>query len=175
MFSAWVIYLLWTKNFLGKLIVPILIFFLTLSGIIDLFPIKNDSMYTIIDAPKNQDILWIKENTPPDSVFLNSSYLYHPASLAGRKIFLGWPYFAWSAGYDTTKRDKERKRILGASTLNKDFVCDFLTTNKIHFVSLDSKEKGILLNYSFWETNFPKVYENKESSLFIYDVRRSCR
>lgn len=175
MFSAWAIYLLWRKSFLGKLIVPILIFFLTLSGIIDFFPIKNDSMYTIVDAPKNQDVLWIKEHTPPEAIFLNSSYLYHPASLAGRKIFLGWPYFSWSAGYNTTKRGRERERVLGASTLNKDFVCDFLIANKIQFVSLDNKERDVFFNYSFWEANFQKVYENRESSLFIYNVRRGCQ
>ena len=80
-------------------IVAIFVFFLTLSGIIELFPIINDSLIPLSDAPKNEIVQWILTQTPKDTVFLNSSYMYHPASLAGRKIFLGWPYFAWSAGY----------------------------------------------------------------------------
>jgi hypothetical protein len=73
--------------------------FLTLSGIIDFFVVFNDAKGRVSDVPANETATWIAGNTPPDAIFLNSSYLYHPASIAGRAIFLGWPYFAWSAGY----------------------------------------------------------------------------
>ena len=26
--------------------------------------------------------------------------------MAGRRVFYGWPYYAWSAGYDASKRDR---------------------------------------------------------------------
>lgn len=81
---------------------------LTLSGVIDLFPVINDGYMTVEDIPKNEAATWIKNNTPPDAIFLNSSFFFHPASLAGRKIFLGWPYFSWSAGY-SGKRSEEMK------------------------------------------------------------------
>jgi len=175
MFSAWAVYQLWRKSFLTKLAVPFLIFLLVLSGIIDFFPIKNDVYMKIEDAPKNQDVLWIKENTPPDAVFLNSSYLYHPANLAGRKIFLGWPYFSWSAGYDTGERGRERDSVLGASTPDRDSVCDFLTAKGIQFVSFGRSEpENFVAHTSFWENNFTMVYTNPNNGLSIYDVSKSC-
>lgn len=175
MFSAWVVYLIWRKKKLGKIIAPILIFFLIFSGIIDFFPIKNDTIYIINDAPKNPDITWIKKNTPPDAVFLNSSFLYHPASLAGRKIFFGWPYFSWSAGYDTNKRDVIREKILGATTVDKTIVCDNLRINGIRFVSLGKDDsRGSSPNFLFWKNNFTEVYNNSSTGFLIYDVNKSC-
>lgn len=175
MFTAWVIYLIWEKKIFGKIVAPVLVFFLILSGIIDFFPIKNDTMYEISDAPKNPDILWIKENTPPDAVFLNSSFLYHPASLAGRKIFLGWPYFSWSSGYNTHKRDSERIAILEASHANKAITCNSLKKANIQFVFLGRNNPETLTpNYSFWENNFVETYYNPETDSVIYNVGRSC-
>lgn len=174
MFSAWVIYKIWQKKFFGKLIAFLLIFFLIFSGIIDFFPIKNDSMYTIDDAPKNPDILWIKNNTPPDSIFLNSSYLYHPASLAGRKIFLGWPYFSWSAGYNTDKRYQLMKKML--NPVNLQTLCQLLQANKINFLAIESSDHNpdFKINYRFFEKNFKKAYTNQKNKLVIFEVKYSC-
>jgi hypothetical protein len=81
-------------------IFTILIFlFLTLSGIIDFFAVANDSKIPMVDIPRNEIATWIEGHTPTNAVILNTSYLYNPASIAGRSIFLGWPYFPWSAGY----------------------------------------------------------------------------
>lgn len=87
------------KNPLRYVVSGVLILFLTLSGIIDFFVIFNDRPSPLADIQASEAARWIDENTRQDAIFLNSSYLYHPASLAGRSIFLGWPYFAWSAGY----------------------------------------------------------------------------
>lgn len=175
MFVAYTLSFFWQKRLLGKILVLAMLLLLTLSGIIDFFAIKNDPLHPIKDAPQNLDVAWIKNNTPPNAIFLNTSYLYHPANLAGRKIFLGWPYFSWSIGYNTNKRDAERKKILEATTINKNFVCQFLTTNEISFVALDEQEKTLSSNKFFWETNFFKVYENKRTGFSIYDVKNTCQ
>lgn len=173
MFSAWAICLLWKKHLLGKIIVPILIFFLTFSGIIDFFPVKNDFMYTVNDASKNPDVLWIKQNTPLNSVFLNSSYLYHPASLAGRKIFLGWPYFAWSTGYNTDKRDKLLREIYRGESLPTS--CFLLSENNIDYVAIQEQVKSDFpINFSFFEENFISLYKNSETGFSIFSVTQSC-
>jgi len=87
------------RKAVGFLSCCLIILLLTLSGIIDFFAVINDQKLSIVDIPRNEIATWIAINTPKDAIFLNSSYLYHPASLAGRSIFLGWPYFPWSAGY----------------------------------------------------------------------------
>lgn len=170
MFSAWFIYLAWQKKIFGKIISLFLIFFMIFSGIIDFFPIKNDALYTIDDAPKNSDIVWIKENTPPDAVFLNSSFLYHPASLAGRKIFLGWPYFPWSAGYEVDKRDQLIRKIWQGE--NKKEACLLLSQNHIDGVFLEKNSSDFPINYSFWENQFKSSYKNKNSLIFL--TQQNC-
>ena len=172
LFTAYAIFLIWQRKILGKILVLFLIFFLTLSGIIDFFPIKNDSLFTIDDAPKNSDIEWIKENTPPNSVFLNSSYLYNPTSLAGRKIFLGWPYFAWSAGYDTNKRHEILRDIFSSSDLPS--ICSLLKKEHLDYVEIESPNslERITINYNFFKKNFVEVFKG---DLTIYDVSLTCQ
>jgi hypothetical protein len=130
---------------------------------------------TITDAPFNSDINWIKENTPPQSFFLNSSYLYHPASLAGRKIFLGWPYFPWAGGYDPQLRENLRKEIYLASDNNKNEICQLLKKNHLSFVTLGKNMEDFTPNLAFWQNNFLKVYNNPQNGFIIYDVSLSCQ
>ncbi len=174
-FIAYSLVYFFKKNLIGRLTLPSFILLLTISGIIDFFAIKNDPLFTIPDFPNSPDATWIKQNTPTNAVFLNSTYLYHPASLAGRKIFLGWPYFSWSAGYDTNKRETLRIKLLEASFGNKNTICTILKANNIQFVSIEkTNPPDFIPNFSFWENNFLKVYNNQKSGLTIYNVTRSC-
>jgi hypothetical protein len=175
MFGAYTIFIIWQRKIWGKVLSLIIVFFLTLSGIIDFFPIKNDSFIAINDAPKNPDILWIKENTPPKSVFLNSSFLYHQASLAGRKIFLGWPYFAWSAGYGTEQRNKIMKNIYESQ--NKEEICQLLINNKIDYFTIENTkgdENLPQINLEFFQMNFQSVYKTYHNDFQIYEVKLNC-
>ncbi len=171
MFSSFALVKIWeTKKFL-KPVVIVLFFFLILSGIIDFFPVYNDSKITLADYPVNKDAEWIKDNTPKNSIFLNSQYLYDPASIAGRKIFLGWPYFAWSAGYDTLTRDNLRKKLLNSSDLN--LFCKESKENNIDYVEVNTTEKyDYPINYTFFEKSLKKEHQGFQYK--IYGTKNSC-
>jgi len=158
-----------------KLLAIVLVFFLTLSGVIDFFPIKNDTASSLADAPNDPDIAWIKENTPPDAVFLNTSYLYHPASLAGRKIFLGWPYFSWSLGYDTHKRNRVAQLIYHGES--RTATCNLLQQNHIDYLETRQPDPRteLEINHIFFENHFFPVYKNPANGFTIYSVSRSCQ
>lgn len=174
MVSAYFIYRVWQKKIVGKILAIILFLPLVFSGIIDFFPIKNDFRYTINDVSVNEDATWIKENTPPNSVFLNISYLYHPASLAGRKVYYGWPYFTWSAGYDTDKRLKLIKQIYEGESA--DSVCSLLEKEGIDYVETQPSpdREEFLINYQLFENKFILLYNNPTTGLRFYDVKNSC-
>jgi len=175
MFSAFALLKLWRFQILGKIIVLPLFCLMILSGTIDFFPIKNDSYMTIVDYPKNKDVKWIVENTPKDSIFLNSTYFNHPASLAGRKIFLGWPYFAWSLGYDTNERARLMKEILGST--NKKIACNLLNENKIDFIEIQKTyppDPNIPQISNLFSQEFSINYENPTKNLTIYNVKKNC-
>jgi len=174
MFAAYSIYRLWKYKTLGKVVAMFYVFIMTLSGIIDIFPIKNDVYAEIKDGNNNEVEQFIINNTPKDSVFLNALYIYDPASLAGRKIFLGWPYFPWSAGYDTDERLKLLKNILQSSDLAQ--ICSLLKIGGVDYIEIQNPTsiEGVKINYDFFEKNFKEIYFSKEVNIRIYDTVLSC-
>jgi hypothetical protein len=174
-FVAYFLVRLWKKSLLSKLIVPIFIFFLTLSGIIDFFPIINDGYQEIQDIPQNRAAAFIQGSTPKDSVFLNANFLYDPASLAGRKVYLGWPYFSWGAGYDTTARHALMKEMLDPKG-NLQEECLLLQREEIDYIEVknptDLSETSI--NYDFFERNFPRAFYEPSTNVTIYSVSPTC-
>ena len=176
MFSAYFLHFLWKKNNSLKPFVIIFAFLLIFSGIIDFFPIFNDHAIALSDYPVNKDVSWIMKNTKPESVFLNTQYLYDNASLAGRKIFLGWPYFAWSQGYNTDLRGKLMADMLGSQ--DKKALCAMLKNNSLNYIEIS----GNNLN----DLNLPKVspmlqsglmpiYQNYKDNYKIYSVFQNCQ
>ena len=165
----------WNKRNIYKIFIVIVIFFLTLSGAIDLFPVVNGKYFTVKDYPKDPTITFIVQNTSRESVFLNARFLYDPASLAGRKIYLGWPYFSWSAGYDTDLRFTKMKTLL--SPTDKKDLCKLLSQENIDYVETQSPSilEDIVPNFSFFDNNFVRIYYDYENSFSIYDVSQSCK
>lgn len=171
MFSAYFLYYVWNKKIFFRPFVPVVVFILIISGIIDFFPIFNDTKISLLDYPANKEVSWIIKNTKPNSVFLNTQYLYDNASLAGRKIFLGWPYFAWSQGYDTLSRDNLRKSLLNTNDLS--YFCKNTKKNNISYAEL-TPTQDITVNKDFFEKNFVSVYRNLQKGISIYDLRSVC-
>lgn len=168
---------MFTYNIFGKLFCIILICILTLSGILELFPIKNDAKIAIKDWQLNPISNWVGLNTKKDAIFLTSNSLYHPVSLVGRKVFLGWPYFAWSAGSDTITRGTIVEAIYLGS--NKDTVCQLLNLNKIDYISIEKGLDNSLYwkNKLFFDIYFIKVFESNVENItyYIYNVAKSCK
>ncbi len=122
---------------LGLYVACMLLCFLTLSGVIDFFVVYNDIKGTLPDIEHNQTAAWIQKNTLPSAIFLNSSYLFSPASIAGRAIYLGWPYFAWSAGYKET-HSPVMKQFYESS--NQTEQCELLKKNNLSYVLVETVE-----------------------------------
>lgn len=172
MYSAYALTILWNKKIIYKPLVAIAIFLMIFGGILDIFPLINDRKVSIPDFEINPNTKWIIENTSPDSVFLNTTFLYNPASIAGRKIFIGWPYFAWSQGYDTNTRGIEFEKLL--TEKSKDVLCKRLINNNIDYIEINTTNpdqniptvSSIFndeLNFSYSNTNGYKIYEVKSN------------
>lgn len=175
MFSAFALCSIWKKGGFFKLITIVFVFFLIFSGIIDFFPIFNDTKIVLADYKANPDILWLMKNTKPNSVFFNTQYLYDNASLAGREIFLGWPYFAWSSGYNTDQRQRIRNYLL--TTSDKKFACKLLKENNIDYVEISpiSPNADNPQISNMYVLTFNSVYKNPISSYNLLSVKKSCR
>lgn len=174
MYSAFALFILWKKKSFLKPVVIIALFFMILGGIIDIFPIINDKKVAIADYEINPRAKWIHTNTSKDSVFLNTTYLYNPASVSGRNVFFGWPYFAWSQGYDTEGRRNIYSEILGSTSKEK--ACNLLRSNNINYVEINYEEAenpDIPEISEVWKEEFITSY-NENESYNIYNVRINC-
>jgi hypothetical protein len=157
-------------------VIPLcLIIFLTLSGIVDLMPIKNDGTMDLPDIKANKDAQWFLEHTPPDAVVLNINLFNHPASIAGRKIFLGWPYFAWSAGYDTNARHDLIVKMVSYPSQNP--LCEMLTQSGITHIALEDTHGDPNLpsvDFSYYESHFKPVYTSDINNFMVFETNDIC-
>ncbi len=175
MFSAFLVVWLWSKlHLFGKLLAPLLFLALIMGGLVDFFPVANDHSYALSDYPANPDVSFFVDHTPRNAVVLNSTWFYHPASLAGRPIFNGYSYFTWSVGYDQTLREFQTLAIYQAPS--KLIACDLLRQHHISYVELNlHPENFIHPNWSLWQQDFHPVYFNPSSDVTVYDVKSSCQ
>jgi len=173
LFTSYFLVSAWNKNAFGKAFLFLMLPLLTLSGFLDIFPIANDRYISVEDIPNNKTATYIYQHTPKNSIFLNSSFLYHPASLAGRKIMMGWPYFAWSAGYDTYARNKLITQIYTSS--NRVEICSLLKINNISYLTIQDTSNNSdfpNINLNYFKHNF--TYDYSDNTTSIINVSKNC-
>ena len=180
LFAGYGIWRLWQVRSQGFKVVTRLAAFLVttsivLGGAIDLLPIHN-CYWIQLKYVGDHLTNWIRENTNPKDVFLSDRFVNHQILLAGRRIFYGWPSFAWSSGYDTTQRDEEYRQLFESS--DPYAVFRLLKKHKIAYVAWDD---SLRRNHEFikrpneelYKLNLSKVWEDtggQYAGLVIYKV-----
>ncbi len=155
-------------------LICVYIFFLTLSGVIDFFVVFNDRKGAIADVGSSEVATWIAKNTPPSSVFLNSSFLYHPASIAGRKIYMGWPYFVWGNGY-LNDRLPIMKRIYESK--NPAIFCPLLQNANIAYITVEDTTNDLVMPHIdpiYFINNYQPLYSKKDTTYAIFSTDSLC-
>ncbi len=174
-YAAYALWRIGKGGFLRVGLAAVLALAVSFGAILDLFPLQNDVVITI---PHQNDRLtnWILQNTQPSDVFLTHSYLAHPILFSGRKVFLGYTLFAWTAGYNVGQREAVYKQIF--KERNRDELVRLLKQNKITYVGIDSdlRRNSLIKEFfdeSVFQENFQKVFEDTEhlhDNLRIYRV-----
>ncbi len=115
---------------------------LTLGGLTDIWPIINDYDGRVKDYPQSPIMQLIIKKIPKKAQFLTTSYMYNPASLTGRQLFLDYGYFAWSMGYND--RDKRASLpLLFSATISKHDWCALIKKYHINEVLIGPGESKI--------------------------------
>jgi len=177
LFVAFALWRLWrfslgASTVPGKLAASVLFLLVITGGIIDFFPIHNTGWSEV--TYKNDPLIdWLKKNTTPRDIFLTDRFVNHPILMAGRRILYGWPYYAWSAGYNASKYDRLYTELFEGKDPWK--VYHLLKENGISYVAYDNAvREGQFIkrpNDQLYATYFPKVFEDpKYNGLIIYKV-----
>jgi DNA-binding beta-propeller fold protein YncE len=179
LFVAFALWCLWRLSLAGTTLpgklAAILLFILIIpGGLIEFLPIHNTYWSEV--AYKNDPLIeWLMKETKPREIFLTDRFVNHPILMAGRRVFYGWPYYSWGAGYDSTRRDRAYLDLFQTKDPRKVF--RLLKDNNISYVAFDNAVRHNEFvkspNEQVFATYFPKVFQDKEhkyNSLTIYRV-----
>ncbi len=166
-YAAYALWRIAKQRIVGPILAIALAFATVLGGVIDLFPLHNDPMLAV---PYKDDRLsqWLLTKTAPSDVFLTHTFLTHPILFTGRKIYLGYTLFAWTAGYNVPDREALYRRMFQESDVNE--LTRLLHENHIAYVAIDDgvrhNETLPDLNESVFDQHFQRVFED---TAHIYD------
>lgn len=149
-----------------RFVFVILMFLLTISGVIDIFAIKNDFQFYLEDAPKNRLMKWIRTNTNKNDIFLSRQEILDSVTLSGRKNFLGHDYYLSVMGYDYYPRLVRVKTYFEA---NSQDMLEKMRKESITYIVIPNESAAdfnYIVNKDFFRKNLPVVYEDKANVVY---------
>lgn len=169
------------KNVWVKLLTVICIFVMTVTGIYE-FEIMcrmdcKERSFSYAEEDKLTE--WVWENADENDIFLTANYYLSSQGagssliLSGCKLFNGWQYFSWSAGYDTAGRDKIAAGIY--SSENRSELLENVKDSGIRYIVVAFSNRiseDYELNEDTIAKTFGKVYSEGEGEYMttIYDT-----
>jgi sugar lactone lactonase YvrE len=145
-------------------------------GVIDLIPVKNQQVIGV-ELDGDPLVEWVTTETEPTDVFLTDIHVVHRILLAGRRLYFGWPYYAWSAGYAVTAREQEYRDLFALRSPRE--LVRRLQVDRIDYVAFDDglRERGFAqrLNEELYRNHLETVFTDPDGHyghLTIYRVPR---
>lgn len=162
----------WKKGWAGKAAAAVLMVCLTATGIYDFYVILqgNDERHRVAVRMDSNLTEWLTKNLDSNDLVLTPEYSMNEVTMSGVMMYCGWPYYAWSAGYDTNYR--------------ADVAVDIYTASDGGTVKSLVEQEGITYivyeeNMTFEEQNcredviaeiYPLVYTSDDERIRIYEV-----
>lgn len=165
MFVSWLFHRfgLWPK-----IIAVFIVICMTATGLYDFTLVlkKNDSSNSgcLTYALDDEVTMWFKENATSQDLVLSNYYSLNRVVLGGAMLYYGWPYFAWSAGYDTDSRDAKTKAMFAADTPEE--LRTMIEENNIRFIYVDDD----LRNSDYFELHEETIIHTYECVFTSGDV-----
>ena len=119
---------------------------------------------------------WVMENTDPSDVFLTPEWSMNRFILAGRPMYYGWAYYAWSAGHDTYTRDTIYLWLITGCGGDINEFTRYCKERGIRYLIADPEFEhtdygnGIYFNKRFFEENLTQAAYFAEENTTIYRI-----
>lgn len=172
MFWAWAAVSLWKRNWIGRIAALGLALCLTVTGIYDFVVIlkDNDENHRVsvqLDSPLSR---WISENLDKGDLILTPEYSINEVTMSGEMLYCGWPYYAWSAGYDTNDRAAKATEIY--TTDSQERLRALVEEEKITYILFEEGmefEQNVCREDVIART-YPLVYRSEDGRIRIYET-----
>ena len=158
------------RKFAGKVLAAILTICLSITGIYDFAVIvKGNGPGRRVAVNMNSDLTsWLAEHLDKNDLLLTPEYSMNDVTMSGVMLYCGWPYYAWSAGYDTNYRAAQAVTIYTTSdsetlksTVKQEKITYILFEEGSEFEQQVCQEEKIAATYK-------KVYETQDGRIRIY-------
>ena len=161
----------------GIVLAAILMVPLTATGVSEWATYVNINRNPLVTDMNSPVTRWIAENTEPSDVFLTPyTWSMNRFILAGRPMYYGWPYYAWSAGHDTNTRDTIYQWLISGCDNDVNEFTRYCKERNIKYLIIDSDfynlnlDSGVELNKEFVERNLKQVAYFAEEDTTIYKI-----
>lgn len=172
-FWAGLLVKLWRSIRILRPAVILLTVCLTITGIYDFVIIlrNNGPGHRVTINMESSVTEWLSDNLDTEDLLLTPEYSIHEVTMSGVMMYMGWPYYAWSAGYDTYYRAAQAVNIytsedpeLVDTCVKKEGITHILFEEGMEFEMHECREDIIKKLY-------PVVYRSDDTRIRIYEVK----
>lgn len=162
----------WRGKCRKKLLAFILTVCLMATGLYDFVIIlRNNGPGRRVAVNMESDLTaWLSENLTSEDLILTPEYSMSEVTMSGVMMYCGWPYYAWSAGYNTNYRagvatemyttgDQKRLKAL----VQQEGITYILYQEGMTFEEKNCREDTIASAY-------PLVYQSEDGRIRIYET-----
>lgn len=160
------------KKWAGRAAAAFLCICLSATGIYDYVIIlrDNDSAHRMTVNMESSLTDWLSANLKKNDLLLTPEYTMNEVTMSGAMLYCGWPYYAWSAGYDTGYRAGQAVLIyttddpeLLKATVKQEKITYILFEEDMEFEQQECREDIIRETY-------PLVYTSEDGRIRIYET-----
>ena len=169
-FWAWAICSLWNRKIYGKILAAVLAICLSATGIYDFAVIvRGNGPGRRVAVNMDSDLTkWLVDNLDKDDLLLTPEYSMNEVTMSGVMLYCGWPYYAWSAGYDTNYRAAQAVTIY--TTMDSEELKKVVKQERITYILFEEGsefEQQQCVEDTIAAT-YEKVYETEDGRIRIY-------
>lgn len=161
------------KKIPGRILAVVLTLCLTVTGVYDFVIILRNNgpgrrVFVNLDSTLTD---WLCENLDHEDLILTPEYSINEVTMSGVMLYMGWPYYAWSAGYDTYGRAEKAKTIY--SSTDKEQIKELVKEEKITYILYeeDMEYEGMECREDMIAATFPLVYQSDDRRIRIYETQ----
>lgn len=160
------------KKWAGRAAAAVLCICLSATGIYDYVIIlrDNDSAHRMTVNMESSLTDWLSTNLKKNDLLLTPEYTMNEVTMSGAMLYCGWPYYAWSAGYNTGYRADQA--VLMYTTDDPELLKAAVKQEKITYILFeeDMEFEQQECREDIIRETYPLVYTSEDGRTRIYET-----
>ena len=169
---GWAVAELFKRKLWGRILALVLVVCLTVTGAYDFVIIlRNNGQGHRVAVNMDSSLTdWLAETLTHKDLLLTPEYSVNEVTMSGVMMYMGWPYYAWSAGYDTYGRAQKAETIYTSSDAAE--IKQLVKQEKITYILYEDgmEYEGLTCREDVIADTFQLVYQSNDGRIRIYET-----